>query len=204
MDAPDETAKNETENQDNVKTSDYHTAPSKEKVVHVEPPVPISQLQPAPTLNPSASATSFLMPAETTQHVPSLTSIVAQPTPEEGEKWPPDSAGGGANSLLLGGPSFTAEIETIPDSLKPFLGNKEISHFGLHKDDNSPLRGSSNLPPTIPGFQRMNSGEKPFLHLSPADEDMPLPFPSSLETTIGKLEFSLDSGWASDHEYTPD
>ena len=258
VDTANENAKNETESQVGMKTSDYHTAPGKEKAV--EPPVPTPQPQPDLTLNPPMSVCPmpgkegttkppvptpqpqpdltlnppmsicpmpgkegttkppvptpqpqpdltlnsppmFTTPCPTpgtTQHVPPPTSIVAQPTPEENEKWPPDSAGGAGNGLAVGGnPSFDTERETMPTSLKTFLRNEETSHFGLPKDDNFPLRGTLDLPPLTPEFQRMNSGEKPFLHLPSPDKNMPLIFPLPLETTVGKLEFSLDSGCAS-------
>ena len=82
----------------------------------------------------------------------------------------------------------------MPELFKPFWGNEETSHFGLHQDDDSPFRGTFSLLPTIPEFQ---SGEKPFMHLPSADENIPLLFPLPLETTVGKVEFSVDSGCAS-------
>ena len=196
LDEPNETAKNEIENQVDMNTSEYHTAPGKEGAV--KPLVSIPQ-PPDPDLNPSPmSATPCPTSEETTKHILLPTSIVAQPTPKESEKWPPDSASGAGYGLAVGGnPTFDTERETIPESLKTFSGIEEASYFGLRKDDNFPLRGTLDLPPLTPEFQRMNSGEKPFMHLPSPDKNLPMLFPLPLETTVAEKEFSVDSGCAS-------
>ena len=165
---------NEIENQVDTKTSGYHTTTG-----GMEPPVPVPQLQPD-NLSPM-SATLHPAPVEMTPHFLPPPSKIAQPTPRKSGKGPPDSASGAGNSLAVGNnPSFNMERETMQGSIKPFPSNQERESF---------LRGTFSLPAPIPEFQRMNSREKPFLHMESGGEHM-LPFHSTIEP-------SADSGFAS-------